>query len=335
MRRWPLTLFMCCVPTVAFAAATLCAGDCDGDGIVRIDELIRGVDVGLARLPVGVCDAVDGDDDGRAGIDELVAAVGAALGGCPTPTPTSTREATVTATMSPTATATDTATQTATASSTPSATETVAESSPTPEPTPSVSPMATDALTPTRTGTATRSATPSRTRTGTRTATRTRTITATRTVTRTPMATRTVTTAVTSTATRTVVPTRTATRTPTMVPTPAQFLLAQIATERGCIEDGQSPVYLVGETMVVIYRIDGVRAGVPLSTALATLVARAPDQTETELALGVVPAGMNLTVELSAAEPTGVALLRLHASAPGLEESTDAACSVVVAQPVE
>ncbi len=331
MRRWLLALFMCCAPAVAFAAATLCAGDCDGDGIVRIDELIRGVDVALARLPIGACEAVDGDDDGRAGVDELVGAVGAALGGCPTPTPTATVEATATATVSPTATTTDTATHTATVSSTPTAT--VADSSPTLEPT--ASPTATDALTPTRTGTATASATPSRTRTGTRTATRTRTITATRTVTRTPMATRTVTTAVTTTATRTLVPTRTATRTPTMAPTPAQFLRADIVTERGCIEDGQSPVYLVGETMVVIYRIDGVLAGVPLSTALATLVARAPDQTETVLALGVVPAGVNRTVALGTTEPTGVALLRLLASTAGLEESAEDACSVVVAQPVE
>lgn len=60
----------------------VCRGDCDADGAVSIDELVRAVNVALGSQPVDVCRPVDRDGDGRVTIDELIAAVGAALGGC-------------------------------------------------------------------------------------------------------------------------------------------------------------------------------------------------------------------------------------------------------------
>lgn len=61
---------------------TPCAGDCNGDGRVTVDELIRGVHVSLRTLPVDVCTAFDPSGDGMVSLPELVAAVSHSLGGC-------------------------------------------------------------------------------------------------------------------------------------------------------------------------------------------------------------------------------------------------------------
>jgi hypothetical protein len=58
----------------------VCAGDCDGDGQVSINEVILGVGMGLGGS--AACPAMDGDSNGTISIDELVRAVNAALGGC-------------------------------------------------------------------------------------------------------------------------------------------------------------------------------------------------------------------------------------------------------------
>ena len=60
-----------------------CAGDCNGDGSVTIDELVRAVNIALGSLPIVHCAPIDGDADGNAAIDELVRAVNATLQGCP------------------------------------------------------------------------------------------------------------------------------------------------------------------------------------------------------------------------------------------------------------
>ena len=68
-----------------FARAELpasCAGDCDGDGAVAIDELIRGVGLALGDGSAAECTALDADGDDRVVIAELIAAVAAALNGC-------------------------------------------------------------------------------------------------------------------------------------------------------------------------------------------------------------------------------------------------------------
>ena len=77
--------------TVAPAVAQPpCAGDCNGDAHVSIDELVTGVTLMLAPGSRD-CAAMDGDHNGTVIISELVSAVGAALDGCgPSPTVTST-----------------------------------------------------------------------------------------------------------------------------------------------------------------------------------------------------------------------------------------------------
>ena len=124
------------------ARARTCAGDCDGDGQVSIDELVLAVTIALGQLPAERCTAADGSGDGQVTIDELVGAVHTALSGCPsqpTPTatvsPTDTREPTGTATVTFTATTTVTASATETATATGTVTETpTATSTPTTRP---------------------------------------------------------------------------------------------------------------------------------------------------------------------------------------------------------
>jgi hypothetical protein len=60
-----------------------CVGDCSGDGIVKVDELIKGVNIALGSLPVAECPAFDRDKNGEVRVDELVAGVNNALTGCP------------------------------------------------------------------------------------------------------------------------------------------------------------------------------------------------------------------------------------------------------------
>ena len=64
-------------------AVGACAGDCGGDGLVSIDELITGVSIAIGTTPDGQCAAFDADGDGLVAVNELVAAVGNALIGCP------------------------------------------------------------------------------------------------------------------------------------------------------------------------------------------------------------------------------------------------------------
>ncbi|MEO8605897.1 MAG: hypothetical protein ABI629_25225 [bacterium] len=109
---------------VATAAAAGCPGDCNGDGVVTIDEIISGVAIALGTKPTSVCAAFDRDADGSISINELLAAVNALLSGCPgiTPSvPTPSRTATTSASSTPGA---PTATDTARPSSTPTTTST-------------------------------------------------------------------------------------------------------------------------------------------------------------------------------------------------------------------
>ncbi|MBX3024338.1 right-handed parallel beta-helix repeat-containing protein [bacterium] len=77
---------MLCAALLALAArpaAAQCAGDCNGDGTVAINELIIGVNIALGTAEAGTCAAFDADGSGDVTINELIAAVNAALNGCP------------------------------------------------------------------------------------------------------------------------------------------------------------------------------------------------------------------------------------------------------------
>jgi subtilase family serine protease len=65
----------------AFAAAA-CPGDCNGDGVVTIDEIVTGVNIALGATPLSQCPGLDANGDGVVTVDELLEAVSRALNGC-------------------------------------------------------------------------------------------------------------------------------------------------------------------------------------------------------------------------------------------------------------
>ncbi len=64
---------------------TLCVGDCNADGEVTIDELIRGVNIALGEVPLDRCAVLDMNASGEVEINELIVGVNNALSGCPLP----------------------------------------------------------------------------------------------------------------------------------------------------------------------------------------------------------------------------------------------------------
>lgn len=72
-------------------AGALCAGDCDDDGRVTVDELVRGVTIGLGIATAETCPQYSCSNPECVVIDLLVSGVASALRGChTTPTPTGT-----------------------------------------------------------------------------------------------------------------------------------------------------------------------------------------------------------------------------------------------------
>lgn len=59
-----------------------CAGDCNAAGSVSVDELIQAVNITLGAAPVFECESIDEDGNRLVTIDEIIAAVSAALTGC-------------------------------------------------------------------------------------------------------------------------------------------------------------------------------------------------------------------------------------------------------------
>ena len=59
-----------------------CAGDCNGDGAVAINELISSVNIALGNSAVSACTACDINGDGSISVNELVSAVNKLLNGC-------------------------------------------------------------------------------------------------------------------------------------------------------------------------------------------------------------------------------------------------------------
>lgn len=63
--------------------ALTCAGDCNGNHEVTVDELIKGVNITLGTVLLIECPIVDVDLNGEVTVNELIAAVNEALNGCP------------------------------------------------------------------------------------------------------------------------------------------------------------------------------------------------------------------------------------------------------------
>lgn len=274
-----------------------CAGDCNDDGFVRVNELVSGVNIALDRAELSTCLSFDTNNNGAVAVNELVTGVNNLLRGCPatspSPTASNTLAPTATATLTATSPASPTATLTVTVgTSTP--TGTVAEATETPTATLTIvvgtsSPTGTvEEATPTATATLTIvvgtstptgtviEATPTRTATSLPTATPTATVVSTNTRTRTPTGTVSGGTATpTGTPTATLVastPTRTATSTSTAtagsptVPPAARFAgattvvvnaLGTIPTLIGAIANGIDFGGASGEGVAAGYRGDG------------------------------------------------------------------------------
>ena len=121
----PVALVLCLLVSPLRSGAQGCGGDCNDDGAVSIGDLITAVNILFGRAAIETCRAVDADGNGIVTVNELVAAVGNGLRGCPaTPTPSTTPTASATATATLTLSATATATPTATASATATVTTT-------------------------------------------------------------------------------------------------------------------------------------------------------------------------------------------------------------------
>lgn len=118
----------------AAAGDAPCIGDCNGDGVVTVNELITGVNIALGSVPLMACPAFDRDGDGMVAIGELIAGVSNLLYGCgvtpptarptATPSPTPVATATTAATDSPAPSSSDTATPTPTRTMKPTKTQT-------------------------------------------------------------------------------------------------------------------------------------------------------------------------------------------------------------------
>ena len=64
------------------APSVACVGDCDGDGTVTVDEIVRMISIALGTGQISSCEGGDSNGDRGITVDEIVAAVGNALDGC-------------------------------------------------------------------------------------------------------------------------------------------------------------------------------------------------------------------------------------------------------------
>lgn len=75
-------ILMTLILAAAGPAGAVCGGDCGGDGLVTVNELITGVNLALGSAG-SQCPSFDRNADGAVVVNELVAAVANALNGCP------------------------------------------------------------------------------------------------------------------------------------------------------------------------------------------------------------------------------------------------------------
>jgi len=78
-----MTIVVCFAVTTS--ARAQCIGDCNGNNVVTVTEVVTGIDVALEVVPYASCSAFDANNDVKVTVDELVAGVHRALTGCPVP----------------------------------------------------------------------------------------------------------------------------------------------------------------------------------------------------------------------------------------------------------
>jgi hypothetical protein len=83
----PLLASLVLVVFASGPVSAACEGDCDGDGAVRINELVTAVNIALGSLPISACPSDMCAGGGIICIDDLMRAVLNALHGCPVEIP--------------------------------------------------------------------------------------------------------------------------------------------------------------------------------------------------------------------------------------------------------
>lgn len=132
--------------------------------------------------------------------------------------------------------------------------------------------------------------------------------------------------------TRTPTPTQ-PTRTPTAtrtVPTPGQLLDAQIRTNRGCLEDGDDPIFAVGESIAISFRINSSST----FAAQATIYDILANGFAQAFNFGVVSTNRTHVFNGRIAPPAGIERLQLRARAFGSFTSIDNCSFNVVSGPL-
>ena len=69
-------------PVIPTAPPSACIGDCNSDGQITVDELVKGVNIALGLTTPDVCPAFDCNGNQKVTVDCLVKAVSASLNGC-------------------------------------------------------------------------------------------------------------------------------------------------------------------------------------------------------------------------------------------------------------
>lgn len=69
---------------VKFAQHCACAGDCDGDGTVSLNEVITGIGIGLGTKSLDECPSFDANSDDTVGVTDLIGGVDHSINDCPT-----------------------------------------------------------------------------------------------------------------------------------------------------------------------------------------------------------------------------------------------------------
>lgn len=83
---WPALALACALGlTPARARAGYgggCAGDCNGDDLVTVNELVMGANILLGTLALDACVAIDRNGDAQVTVDEIIVGLHRALEGC-------------------------------------------------------------------------------------------------------------------------------------------------------------------------------------------------------------------------------------------------------------
>jgi hypothetical protein len=69
-------------PTETATPLPVCAGDCNADGRISVDEIVLSVGIAVSGFDIEQCDAADIDGNGEVSVDELVVIIDNAMSEC-------------------------------------------------------------------------------------------------------------------------------------------------------------------------------------------------------------------------------------------------------------